>query len=91
MEAKTNDDLETGAKADAAQVVPAPSPFDLDKDGNIERNEVIISLAIVVVALAVSGGLLYALKSGLMTSEEIAIGLATFYTTVTGGKTLLKK
>jgi hypothetical protein len=91
MTEKINDELETGAKADAPQVVSSPSPLDLDGDGNIEQNETIVAVALIVAALLVGAGVLYAMSTGLITLEQLGGVLASIWTTVHTGQKALGK
>jgi len=91
MTEKTNDELETGTKADAAQAVSSPSPLDLDGDGNIEQNETIVAVALIVAALLVGAGVLYAMSADVITLEQLGGVLASIWTTVHTGQKALGK
>ena len=90
-EAKTNEGVETGTKADAPQVVSSPSPLDLDGDGNIEQNETIVAVALIVAALLVGAGVLYAMSADVITLEQLGGVLASIWTTVHTGQKALGK
>jgi len=89
MTEKTNDELETGTKADAPQVVSSPSKSS--GDGNIEQNETIVAVALIVAALLAGAGVLYAMSAGLITLEQLGGVLASVWTTVHTGQKALGK
>ena len=72
-------------------MVSSPSPLDLDGDGNIEQNETIVAVALIVAALLVGAGVLYAMSTGLITLEQLGGVLASIWTTVHTGQKALGK